>query len=230
MKDSTSRNLFKAGIVLESAVCDALTQLGVPHRRTPRLGKEDTFDQLDLVVFPGGGRLPIEIQLTLQPKKYNKLFRFAYRALTSTMRGIRLYIEVVGSHRHAANLGMVGRRVAEAIKLIVQRFRDFGSKNLLGVRIHALSGKIEKFDLIEFCGHKLVKLVEAWWEQYRLTQEAKRAAAIQTARQHCLKPKPPPFWRAVLRDPIAFLGTRAVSGRPSHHINNRTFFMPRRFC
>jgi len=44
------RKKFQAGLVLEAAVYDGLTQLGVVCRRTAHLDEEDVRDQLDLVV------------------------------------------------------------------------------------------------------------------------------------------------------------------------------------
>ncbi|MBI4435664.1 hypothetical protein HY630_03260 [Candidatus Uhrbacteria bacterium] len=220
---------YKAGLVLEEAVSDGLTTLGILHRRTPHRGREDVFDHLDFIVVNGGGRPPLEIQLTLRPKHHNKIFTYAHRALTTATRGIRLYIEVVGAHRHCADLAAIGKRVAEAIKTISRRFRDFGKDNLLGVRIHAVTGKIEKFDLVAFCGHKLIRLVEAWQEERRLAQEERRAAARRALKERSLARKTAPFWR-ILHGTLVSMGLDVASTRFTPHIDTRNFFMPRRLC
>lgn len=224
----SGNSTFKAGLVLEQAVSDGLAQLGIEHRRTEHSGKEDVLERVDLIVSPVGGRRPLEIQITLRAKNYGKIFGFARRALTTTTRGIRLYIEVVGLHRRSADLKAVGYRVAEAIRVIVRQFRDFGVWNLLGVRIHAFTAKIEKFDLIDFCGHKLIRLVEAWWEERRRIDQERRAAEQAAIKERLSAPKPPPFWRALIQPTI----TRAYMGptRPSPQFDTRAYFMPRRFC
>lgn len=219
MRERSSRT-FKAGLMLEEAVCDGLAFLGVRHRRTEHRGKEDVQDRLDIIVYPAGGRRPLEIQLTLQPKKYPKLFAFALTSLTSARRGIRLYVEVVGAQRHA-DLRAVGRRVAQAIKLIMRRFRDFGAHDLLGVRIHAVTAKIEKFDLIDFCGSRLMRLVEEWRDARRLEREAARESAMS---------RRPPFWRAIAQ---ALRRPTDERAQPYWHVpntNSRAHFVPRRFC
>lgn len=223
-------NPFKAGLVLEQAVSDGLAQLGVEHRRTPHRGVEDVRDGLDFIVWPAGGRQALEIQLTLRPKHVTKIFGFAYRALTTATRGIRLYIEVVGSHRRSADLAAIGRRVAEAIKTVIHRFRDFGSARLLGLRIHANNSKIEKFDLIEVCGYKLVQLVEAWQEERRRLHEERLVAERRAIREHLLAPKPQPFWRGFLQPVVDLARARLTSARSSPPIDPRPHFMPRRFC
>jgi hypothetical protein len=218
---------FKAGLVLESAVSDHLGKLGIAHRRTKQWGKEDVQDRLDLIVTPGGGKPAFEIQLTLRPKQRIKIYDFAHRSLTTAMRGIRLYIEVVGSHRRSADLIAVGRRVAESIQTIVYRFRDFGSANLMGVRIHAMTAKIEKFDLIDFCGRKLKHLIQVWQEQRRLFEERRREAAQQSRREHSLLPRVPAFWRTILDLPSPQIHA-LFPVKISPHIDTRPFFMPRR--
>lgn len=220
MRERGSRP-FKAGLVLEEAVSRGLDELWIRHRRTQQWGKEDVRDCLDLIITPGGGRPDIEIQLTLRPKHRDKIFRFAYRALTTGRRGIRLYIEVVAAHRRSADLGVVGRHVAEAIKLVVRRFRDFGSERILGLRIHAATSKIEKFDLVEFCGSRLMRLVEEWREARRIEREAARESA--TSRRQ-------PFWHAIRR-----ALSRPTRERVSPHWHepfhdSRAHFVPRRFC
>lgn len=218
---------FKAGLVLESAVSDHLGELGIVHRRTKQWGKEDVLDRLDLIVTPGGGKLQFEIQLTLRPKQRIKIYDFAHRSLTTAMRGIRLYIEVVGSHRRTADLAAIGRRVAQAIRTIIHRFRDFGSANLLGLRIHAMSAKIEKFDLIEFCGRKLRHLIDVWQKQHRQLEGRRREAAQEARREHSLLPKIPAFWRTILDLSSSQIHT-PFPIKASPHIDTRPFFMPRR--
>lgn len=236
-RDSRSSKGFKAGLVLEQAVSEALDDMGIPHRRTQHRGKEDAFDQLDFIIPSGSGR-DLEIQLTLRPKNRPKIFAFARRALTTISRGIRLYVEVVGSHRRAADLSAVGHRVAQAIKTIARRFRNFGSANLLGVRVHAMTGKIEKFDLVEFCGHRLLQLVESWCEERRLAREHEERAA-QERHQEAIRAmkerltRTPPFWRNILNGLNGvphLLGNHPRIPRPSPHINTRHLFMPRRLC
>lgn len=225
---------FKAGLELERAVSRGLNDLGVVHRQTEHRGEEDVHDGLDFIIPRGRGQKPLEIQLTLQAKRLSKLFRFALKALTNTGgRGIRLYIEVVSSHRRSANLDLVGRRVAEAIKLISRRFRDFGEFNLLGVRIHALTAKIEKFDLLEVCGHSLMRVVEAWREarqrEYE-TQEAERLARIAQARAHVMRKRDEnTFWRTILNR-NTHRSVPVFSGAKTPNLNLRALFMPRRYC
>lgn len=221
---------FKAGLVLEQAVSNGLTQLRIDHRRTKHRGPEDVHDHLDIVVSPGGGRDNLEIQLTLRPKHRIKIFDFAYRALTTINRGVRLYIEVVGSHRHSADLVSVGQRVAKAIKLIMQRFRDFGSAGLLGLRIHAVTAKIEKFDLIEFCGRKLMRLVEVWQEEQRRLHEERLVAQQAAFHERLLAPKPVPFWHGLIQPAVDLARTHLAPTRLSPSIDIRPHFMPRRFC
>ena len=223
MRDHRKR-VFKAGLKLEEAVSDGLDALGIPHRRTPHYGREDVCDQLDFVVGRGGGRSSLEIQLTLKSKSGPKLRAFAYRALTTATRGIRLYVEVVGSHRRA-DLTVVGRRVAEAIKLIVRRFRDYGVYNLLGVRIHAVTAKIEKFDLLEFCGAHLLRLVEQWREERR-QERARATQSRQTARAS----RPPPFWRTLGNALAPTTNPRPISPWRPPHADTRSLFVPRRHC
>lgn len=229
MRDRGS-STFKAGLALEEAVSDGLTQLGIDHHRTPHRGEEDVHDLIDLVVTPGNGRPNLEIQLTLQPKMFSKIFRFAFRALTTAARGVRLYIEVVGSHRRCADLARVGRRVAEAIKTIALRFRDFGSAMLLGLRIHARSKKIEKFDLVDFCGRKLLELVQTWKDEQRRLQEERRAALQAAFRERLVAPKPLPFWHGFLKPAVNLISAHLAPTRASPSINPRPHFMPRRLC
>lgn len=221
---------FKAGLVLEQAVSTGLTHLGVEHRRTEHRGPEDVHDHLDFIVWPGGGRPTLEIQITLRPKHRTKVFAFAYRALTTATRGVRLYIEVVGSHRRCADLVAVGHRVAEAIKLIALRFRDFGAARLLGLRIHAMTAKIEKFDLIDLCGHKLMRLVRAWWEEQQRLKEERKAAQRAAFRECLLAPKPAPFWHGFLQPAVNLVRAQLAPTRASPSIDTRPHFMPRRLC
>lgn len=229
MRDRGS-SAFKAGLVLEQAVSDGLEELGIQHRRTPYRGHEDVEDQLDLIVSSGGGRPDLEIQLTLRPKHLSKIFRFAFRALTTAARGIRLYIEVVGSHRRSADLAAVGRRVARAIKLIMRRFRDFGTAKLLGLRIHAKTAKIEKFDLIDLCGRKLLELVQTWKDEQRRLHEERLAAQRTAVRERLAAPKPPPFWNGFLQSAIDLVRTHLAPTKSSPQLDTRPHFMPRRLC
>lgn len=229
MREQT-KSKFKAGLVLEQAVSDGLAQLGIDHRRTQHFGPEDVHDHLDLIVFHGGRRPDLEMQLTLRPKHRAKIFDFTFRALTTATRGIRLYIEVVGSHRRSANLAQVGRRVAQAISLIMRRFRDFGSAMLLGLRIHANSEKIEKFDLIDFCGRKLMRLVDTWREEQRRHHEEHLAAQRAAFRERMLAPKPLPFWHGFLQPAVDLIRSHLVPTRASPSVDIRPHFMPRRFC
>lgn len=221
---------FKAGLMLEQAVSDGLAQFGIAHRRTEHRGSEDVEDQLDLIVSPGGGRPDLEIQLTLRPKQQTKIFRFAYRALTTATRGVRLYIEVVGSHRRCADLAQVGRRVAEAIKLIMRRFRDFGEAMLLGLRIHANSEKLEKFDIIGFCGRELMNLVQEWREEQLRLHEERLAAQRTALRERLTAPRPLPFWHGFLKPAVNLVRAHLVPTKASPSIDIRPHFMPRRFC
>lgn len=216
--------------MLEQAVSDGLAELRIDHRRTKHRGPEDVHDFLDLIISPGGGHPDLEIQLTLRPKHQIKIFNFAYRALTTATRGIRLYIEVVGSHRRSADLAEVGRRVAQAIKLVMRRFRDFGEAMLLGLRIHANTGKIEKFNLIEFCGRKLLTLVHAWRDEQQRLQEERRATLQAAFRERLLAPKPAPFWRGFLQPVLESARAHFAPTRPSPSIDIRPHFMPRRLC
>ncbi|MEK7619826.1 MAG: hypothetical protein AAB413_01140 [Patescibacteria group bacterium] len=229
VSDRGSRT-YKAGLVLEQAVSDGLTELGVDHRRTPHRGHEDIEDLLDLIVSPGGGRPDLGIQLTLRPKHRTKIFAFALRSLTTVTRGIRLYVEVIGSHRRNADLVAVGRRVAEAIKAIVRRFRDFGAENLLGVRVHAITAKIEKFDIINFCGHRLLELVEAWKDDQRRLHEKRLAAQRAALRERLAAPKPLPFWHDFFHLAVDLARVCIAPTRPSPAIDLRPHFMPRRLC
>ncbi|KKR04343.1 MAG: hypothetical protein UT30_C0009G0053 [Candidatus Uhrbacteria bacterium GW2011_GWF2_39_13] len=153
----------QAGLLLEEIVSKALTKLGVRHRRTEHNGLEDTCDQIDLIVYPDNGRAPLEIQLTLRLKNIPKLFSFALKALTTPVRGIRLYMEVV---RNKQSLKITGATAARAIVFILNRFRNFGPYNLLGVRVHPSGTKIEKFDLVAICGKRLIELVRAWHKEH----------------------------------------------------------------
>ena len=172
---------FKAGLILEEAVSRGLTDLGIAHRRTKRYGREDIREKIDLVVYPSQGRLPIEIQITLFAKNFWKIHDFAFRALTTMKRrGVRLYMEVVGSH-HKADLVKIGRRVARAIREIIERFRDFGVYNLLGVRVNAITRKIEKFDLFDVCGNKLRISLRKWREERAQARRDAHKARVQEA-------------------------------------------------
>lgn len=221
---------FKAGLVLEKAVAESLAELDIPHRRTVYRGREDVHDRLDFVLMPGGGRPNLEVQLTLRPKHHRKIFTFAHRALTTVTRGVRLYVEVVGSHRRAADLTEVGRKVATALTTIAERFLDFGPANLLGVRIHALTGKIEKFDLAGFCGSKLVDLAQEWREQQRRLREERLEAQRAAFRERMLAPRPLPFWQGILEPAVELLHAHLVPTKPSPPINTRHYFVPRRHC
>lgn len=229
VKDQVS-STFKAGLVLEQAVSTALTRLGIQHRRTEHSGTEDVLDKLDFIVSSGGGRPDLEIQLTLKPKAFDKILDFAYRALTTTTRGIRLYIEVVGSHHRCADLTQVGQRVAQAIKLVVRRFRDFGSEGLLGLRIHTRSEKIEKFDLITFCGRRLLELMNVWQKEQE-EQEKERLTAQQAATTEYLSSRRClPFWHSII-NPTVHFAMRYIEPRYSRpNVNTRSHFMPRRLC
>ena len=225
-----SRGKFKAGVRLEETVSASLNELGIIHRRTQPFGMEDVRDGLDFIVMPEGGRSGFEIQLTLRPKHYGKILRFASRALATTTRGVRLYVEVVASHHRSADLVAVGHRVAMAIREVIRRFRDFGEFNLLGVRIHAVTAKIEKFDLVGFCGRTLIQLASAWREGQRRLQDERRMRRVAALRERQKTPKPPPFWQTLIRPTIVLLRTHLDPTRPSPSIDIRPFFLPRRFC
>jgi len=153
----------QAGLLLEEMVSRALTTLGVRHRRTDHNGAEDVYDQIDLIVYPDNGRSPLEIQLTLRLKNIPKLFSFALKALTTPSRGVRIYMEVI---RNKQSLKKTGANVARAIVFILNRFRNFGSHNLLGVRVYPSVAKVEKFDLVTVCGKPLIELVRTWHKEH----------------------------------------------------------------
>lgn len=214
----------QAGFILEEEISIGLDELGVKHLKTRRFGERDTKDKVDFIVYTPHGRKNLEIQVTLRAKKINKIFGFAFRALKTAKRGIRLYLEVVGSHRRAANLPIIGRRVAKAIKLIAKRFRNFGPDNLLGVRVHAISAKIEKFDIIKLCGNRLHKALHVWHESRRKQQERRQLRLKEFFEK---KRSEVPPWMQLRRYQLP----QNQSFRPKQlAVNINPRFVPRRFC
>ncbi len=211
---------YKAGLMLESAVSRALTDIGIAHRRTQHLGKEDVLDRVDMVVPASNGRPTIEIQLTLRAKERTKIFAFALRALTTRVRGVRIYLEVVGTRRKDDIAG-IATNVARAIQTIVRRFRDFGEHRLLGVRVNARNAAIEKFDLVSLCGSRLLEAAQRFWEH---VEEARRISRERMQRD---------------RDVFAHLAQRLLNWRayhpprlaqPSFRADTRALYVPRRHC
>jgi hypothetical protein len=204
---------FKAGLVLEEEVSRSLFALGVPHRRTQNLGKEDVADRVDLVVPSCGGRDTLEFQITLRAKERGKIFAFALKALTTHTRGVRIYLEVVGARRKD-DIARIAEKVARAIRTVVKCFRDFGKHALLGVRVNAKNAAIEKFDPVAFCGRRLLEAVA-------------RIGKITTKR-----PRRRPIVQCTLllfAHAHSIVQWRHAAPRPSYY-NPRAHFMPRKFC
>ncbi|MBI4438112.1 hypothetical protein HY631_04140 [Candidatus Uhrbacteria bacterium] len=218
---------FKAGLVLEEAVSHGLNELGIAHRRTAPWGEEDVKEAVDFVIPPQHGRPAFEIQLTLMRKHERKRMDFALAALSKRARGIRVYLEVVASHRRE-DLARVGRRVAQAIQTIVTRLRNFGPYNLLGASVNAKNGAIQKFDLVLELG---VRLKEA---ARRLLERIEAARATPQANE---TPVPILFHLGVCAHKAAELhrASRCAPPRPPapirrHRFPTRRPFLPRRFC
>lgn len=215
---------FQAGLVLEQAVSQGLRDLGIPHRRTEAWGREDVQQSIDLVILPHGGQPSFEIQLTLRAKHEFKRLTFALSALRTRTRGIRLYLEVVGSRRKD-DLALVGKKVAQAIQTIVNRFRNFGPYKLLGVIVNARNGAIHKFDLVQVLGERLRNAARQVLDEIESRRDAQSAhdsagpplihlgiMALKIAHMHTIRhfvhePKPP---------------------KP-HRFPTRRLFLPRRF-
>jgi hypothetical protein len=228
VKQRPSGTSFQAGLVLEKTVSNGLNQLGIDHRRTTHRSREDVQEGLDFIIYPGSGRAPLEVQLTLRAKNYRKIRQFVECSLTTPLRGTRLYIEVVGSHRRA-DLTEIGCRIAQRIALISQRFRDFGPFNLLGIRIHALTGKIIKFDLIKFCHlhtSRLLQLAHQWLLLRAQAAETKRRERRRSLTCTFGRPEP----RRVLSIVYALQMPKSPPNAVRPGISARHFFAPRRFC
>lgn len=207
---------YRAGLELEAEVSRELDALGIVHRRTQHMGKEDVEDRVDLIVPSSGGRRALEFQITLRAKHARKIYAFALRALTKRARGVRVYLEVVGA-RHKDDIALIAKKVARAIATIARRFRDFGEHKLLGVRVNAKNAAIEKFDLVAFCGKRLVETADRFWTR---ALEIRQASARRSAHNHAI---------------MSFLVFHNPSRRPMapsliFRADTRPHFMPRRFC
>lgn len=168
----------KAGLRLEELVSEELDRLNVQHRRTEHWGEEDTGQQIDLVVEPAqfSGLPKFEFQLTLRHGVLRKIRAFTLAALTSTTRGIRVYLEVLASKR--TDVRDIARRVAYAIRDIT-RFRAFEDHNLLGIRLkigRAVRGqKLERFSLMHLVGDWVMEKIK----EQRALARAQRAKQRQ---------------------------------------------------
>lgn len=209
---------FKAGLELEVEVSRELDSLGIAHRRTQHMGKEDTEDRVDLIIPSSLGRRAMEFQITLRAKHASKIFTFALRALTTRARGVRIYLEVVGARRKD-DIALIATKVARAIQTIARKFRDFGEHLLLGVRVNAKNAAIEKFDLVDFCGNRLLEAADKFWTR---VEELRQASERRVAHNHAI---------------LSFLVSRVVPIPRNHvtppsvsRVNTRSHFMPRRFC
>ncbi len=215
---------FQAGLVLEQAVSRGLRDLGIPHRRTEAWGHEDVHEAIDLIVFSEHGHPSFEIQLTLRAKHELKRLTFALSALRTRARGVRLYLEVVGSRRKD-DLAIVGRKVARAIQTIVNRFRNFGPYNLLGVIVNASNGSIHKFDLVHELGERLRDAAR------RVLDEITKATQPRTTAE---PPGPPLIHLGIMALRAAHMHTVShfVHEPRPHRANRfptRRPFLPRRF-
>ncbi len=216
---------FQAGLVLEESVSRALNELGIAHRRTETWGREDVHEALDFVISAHRGRPAFEVQLTLRPKHEHKRLTFALAALRTRARGIRLYLEVVASSRKA-DLQQVGEKVARAIQTIVNRFRNFGPYNLLGIVVNARNGAIRKFDLVQELGERLRDAAR------RVLEEIEQAAQQKSSTNS-------PVGSSLIHLGVVALkmahmhAVSAITHQPVPHRANRLptrrHFLPRRF-
>lgn len=216
---------FQAGLVLEQAVSQGLRDLGIPHRQTVAWGREDIEEALDFVIPPSAHRPGFEIQLTLRAKHQLKRLNFALSALRTRARGIRLYVEVVGSRRKD-DLVLVGKKVARAIQTIVSRFRNFGPYNLLGVVVNVRNGAIHKFDLVQELGARLKEAARRVLDQIESKREAQSTHDSAGS---------PLIHLGIMALKAAHMHTVShfVHERRPHRANRfptRRPFLPRRFC
>ncbi len=211
---------FKAGLILEEEIGRALNAVGIAHRRTLHLGREDVEDRVDLIVPTQDVRRALEFQITLRAKQRTKMSAFALRALITRVRGVRVYLEVVATRRKD-DLARVALNVARAIHTIVRRFRDFGAHRLLGLRVNARTAAIEKFDILKMCGAHLLENAERFWAR---VEELRRASDERSRRN-----------RETFMHLARLVAHRANQVPRSERTdvrmaNARAFFMPRRHC
>ena len=171
---------FQAGLVLEEAVSRGLRELGIVHRRTEAWGTEDVHEAIDFFITAHRGRPAFEVQLTLRPKHEHKRLAFTLAALRTRARGIRLYLEVVGSRRKD-DLVRIGKKVARAIQTVVKHFRNLDPYNLMGVIVNARNGAIEKFDLVRELGSRLTEAARRLLEELAAAREAQATATASPA-------------------------------------------------
>lgn len=192
---------FRAGLALETEISHELSRMRIPHELTR--GREENIQQrVDLRITPpphAQHEPTFEMQLTLRRGNNRKMTEFAVAALSSTDRGIRVYVEVIAS-RHKS-IARIASRVAWAIKDIVRRFRDFGPNRLFGVRVRVgrsrRNPKMERFSLMDLVGAHVMRAL-ARERRHRKARLATLIEQARAAKRVMFPPRlPPPVNRRV---------------------------------
>ncbi len=177
------RPRFQAGLALEQALSKELDQMGIPHELTR--GKEENIEErVDLKIFPpphAAHEPTFELQLTLRKGCVRKMRDFVVSALLNNERGIRVYLEIQASKHRA--IKYIATRVAQGIKTIIHRFKNFGRDNLFGVTLRIGRSRrdppLSRFDLMEIVGERAMKLVTRELEKRRRQAARDRASRIK---------------------------------------------------
>ncbi len=181
------RSGFRAGLELELELSEELSRMAVPHELT-RGTKENISQRVDLKILPpphAKHEPTFEMQLTLRRDNHRKMTDFAVAALSTTKRGVRVYIEIIAS-RHQS-ISRIAVRVAWAIKDIVRRFRNFGEHRLFGVRVNIGRSRrnppTQRFSLMELVGDRVLHALrkEQRRRQTRVRELIERARAAKRA-------------------------------------------------
>ena len=217
------RPRFQAGLALEQALSKELEQMGIPHELTR--GKEENIEErVDLKIFPpphAAHEPTFELQLTLRKGCVRKMRDFVVSALLNNERGIRVYLEIQASKHRA--IKYIATRVAQGIKTIIHRFKNFGRDNLFGVTLRIGRSRrdppLSRFDLMEIVGERAKKLVARELRKRHLKAQRERAdrmrkildiaRSLRTARRD-LFPQP------VLATPRRIAPTRTPYGHHGH--------------
>ncbi len=127
------RSILVDTIALEREVSARLSRLGVEHALTWNSPGESPH--VDLRVYHSGNpNLDLEVRLTLGTKAPRRLRAFVQDSIRTAVRGIRVYLEVC--HRFLKReMDRVVERIAQTIREIAHRFRNFGPHRLIGVRV-----------------------------------------------------------------------------------------------
>jgi hypothetical protein len=186
---------FRAGLVLETEISRELSRMRIPHELTR--GRDENIEQrVDLRITPpphAQHEPTFEMQLTLRRDNRRKMTDFAVAALSSTNRGIRVYVEVIAS-RHKP-IPRIASRVAWAIKDIIRRFCDFGPNRLFGVRVRIGRSRrnppMERFSLMDIVGKRVMRAL-ARERSRRRTRLATLVRQARAARRALFPSRTPP--------------------------------------